>query len=123
MENRLNGDENGKNTNPVITAAAIGVDGVEFWDEDDDLWVRNEAVLSDRPSSSSMGVCWPDEDDSDADSRMSSFTLSLVRICSSIWIFNMVAEDDWFIPLCTIQPNYTLVASQSTIFDNWFAIN
>lgn len=78
-------------TNPVITA--IGVDGcVEFWDEDDDLWVRNEAVLSDRPSSST-GVCWP-EDEAEAevlaDKRHSSLTLSLVRICSSIWIFSMM---------------------------------
>lgn len=46
-------------TNPVIMItlqAAIGVDGVEFWDEDDDLWVRNEAVLNDRPSSSSSSL-------------------------------------------------------------------
>lgn len=81
-------------TNPVIIItlqAAIGVDGVEFWDEDDDLWVRNEAVLNDRPSSSSsllLGDCWPDEDD--LDRRCSSLTLSFVRICSSIWIFNMM---------------------------------
>lgn len=74
-------------TNPVITA--IGVDGVEFWDEDDDLWVRNEAVLKDRPSSS-QGVCCPEDE---ADNRHSSLTLSLVRICSSIWIFNILWYD------------------------------
>lgn len=69
----------------------MGVVGVEFCDEhwdEEDLCVRNDdAELNERPSSST-GVWWPDDDDVDKSS--SSLTLSLVRICSSIWIFNMV---------------------------------